>query len=107
MDDTISMENLDGKGVLTKDGRRLGQVSGIRVDPKSWHVDSLTVRLDRDLVTEFGMGRKLFGSHDVGILTEHVSAVSDTVLLRTTLKELEASHEAIVGQGAEATVAAD
>lgn len=94
MTETLSMDKLEGKPVLTKDGRRLGAIAGVHVNPETWHVDSLTVRLDRNLVAEFGMVRKLFGSYDVGIRTEHVSAVSDTLILNTTLAELEASREA-------------
>ena len=94
MGDTLSMEKLEGKSVLSKDGRRLGEVTGAHLNPDTWHIELLTVRLDRGLVTEFGMAPKLFGSYDVGIRTEHVSAVSDALILKTTLAELEAAREA-------------
>lgn len=81
---------LSGKGVISQDGRELGEVSDVLLDDASWHIDSLVVKLDRDLLESFHMKRPMFGTQTIQIPTSYVSGVGDKVILLKTLEELTA-----------------
>src|SRR5690606_29349236 len=86
----MKFSELEGKEVLSQDGRELGEVSDVTFDPSGWRIDSLVVKLERDLLESFHMKRPLFGTQTIQIATGHVSGVGDKVILRKTLMELTA-----------------
>ena len=86
----IKFSELDGKGVISQDGRELGSVSDVVLEATSWHIDCLVVKLDRDLLEAFHMKRPMFGTQTIQIPTSHVSGVGDKVILHKTLQELTA-----------------
>ncbi len=79
---------LSGKGVISQDGRELGSVSDCVLDQSSWQIDSLVVKLDRDLLESFHMKRPLIGTQTIQIPTAYISGVGDKVILFKTLEEL-------------------
>lgn len=81
---------LSGKDVISQDGRDIGSVSDIVFDDASWHIDTLVVKLARDLLESFHMKRPMFGTQTIQIPTTHVSGVGDKVILHKTLAELTA-----------------
>ncbi len=87
----IKYSELSGKGVLTQDGRVLGEVSDLVLGPTDWVIHSLVVKLDRDLLEAFHMKRPLFGTQTIQVSTSSVSGVGDKVILHKTLDELTAS----------------
>ncbi len=86
----IKFSELEGKGVISQDGRELGSVSDVVLEATGWHIGSLVVKLDRDLLEAFHMKRPMFGTQTIQIPTGHVSGVGDKVILLKTLQELTA-----------------
>ena len=86
----IKYSELSGKGVLTQDGREVGEVSDCVVDHGSWDVVTLVVKLERELLEEFHMKRPMFGTQTIQLPTSYVSGVGDKVVLQKKLEELTA-----------------
>ena len=86
----IKFSELSGKDVISQDGREIGQVSDIALDSSSWRIDTLVVKLERDLLESFHMKKPLIGTQTIQIPTSHVSGVGDKVILHKKLEELTA-----------------
>jgi len=86
----IKFSELEGKGVLTQDGREVGEVSDCVMDHAAWSVVTLVVKLERDLLEQFHMKRPMFGTQTIQLPTGYVSGVSDKVILHKKLEELTA-----------------
>lgn len=86
----IKFSELSGKDVISQDGRELGEVSDVTLDAAGWRIDTLVVKLERDLLEAFHMKRPMFGTQTIQIPTSHVSGVGDKVILHKTLQELTA-----------------
>ena len=88
---------LDGKGVISSDGREIGELSDIIVDPDSWAIRKLIVKLERELLEDFHMKRPMFGTQTIQLPTSYVSGVGDKVLLNKKLEELTAAADDLDG----------
>lgn len=99
----IKFSELEGKGVLSQDGREIGVVSDCVLDHDGWSVETLVVKLERELLEEFHMKRPMFGTQTIQLPTSYVSGVGDRVVLHKKLEELTA----IVRQKVEAAAAAE
>lgn len=86
----IKFGELEGKGVLSQDGREIGVVSDCVIDHEGWSVETLVVKLERDLLEEFHMKRPMFGTQTIQLPTSYVSGVGDRVVLHKKLEELTA-----------------
>ncbi len=94
----MNTDKLTGTTVITRDGRQLGTVTTIELDEATWRVTALGVRLDRNVCEDFGIHRRIFGQYTVNISTDHVVAASDTIVLDTTLAELEQKKDEVSGK---------
>ncbi len=86
----MKFSELSGKDVISQDGREIGQVSDIALDSSSWRIDTLVVKLERELLEAFHMKKPLIGTQTIQIPTSHVSGVGDKVILHKKLEELTA-----------------
>jgi len=86
----MKFSELSGKDVISQDGREIGQVSDIALDSSGWRIDTLVVKLERDLLEAFHMKKPVFGTQTIQIPTSHVSGVGDKVILHKKLEELTA-----------------
>jgi sporulation protein YlmC with PRC-barrel domain len=87
----MKFSELEGKDVISQDGRELGTLADVVLDTSSWHIERLVLKLARDLLEQFHMKRPLFGTQTIQIPVSHVSGVGDKVILHKTLEELTAS----------------
>ena len=81
---------LKGLQVMSGAGRVIGKVSDLEIDPSTWRVTGLLIKLDKDVSAELGQKRR---ASQLVIQVEHVKAVSDMVLLRESIHELAAQLE--------------
>ena len=86
--DTISSNDLEGKLIVSQNGREVGEVEGVDVDVKTWKVPTFEVKLRRDVLEELNLKRPLLGSQTVRLSVEHVSGITDTVVLKSSLADL-------------------
>lgn len=80
--------DLIGKDALTSDGRNLGTVSDLALDPSSWRIRDLRVAIDKRMAEELGLKRSRVGGTVVSIKTDYVKSVGDMVILKSTMREL-------------------
>ena len=86
-DDTFE-NKLNGRGVVTQDGREIGKLSDLGLDLEGWSVGTLLVKLDRDLLEQFQLKKPMFGTHTIELPVSFVTGIGDKVVLRKKLEEL-------------------
>ena len=86
----LKFDEISGKGVLTQDGREVGQVADMVVNHAEWTIRALVVKLDRELLEQFHMKKPMFGSQTIQLPVTYVSGVGDKVILHKQLDELTA-----------------
>jgi len=94
MSDAAEMKfsEIRGKGVLSQDGRELGVVEDLRFDHEQWRIDALIVKLDRELLEQFGMKKPMFGTTTIEVETGLISGVGDKVILHESLDDISAGY---------------
>lgn len=94
----VTGADLIGKDVITSDGRNIGSVTDVAVDPSKWRVRDLRVAIDKRIAEELGLLKDRRGSQFL-IKTEHVRSVGDHVMLQKTMKSLADMALAAKGAG--------
>lgn len=84
----VASGELIGKTVVSQDGADVGEVHGLDVDVDSWKVEALEIKLERDVLEKLNLKKPVFGTQTARLATERVAGVSDSVVLRSTLKEI-------------------
>jgi sporulation protein YlmC with PRC-barrel domain len=90
----INFEKIIGLKVITSDAHTLGEVKGARVDPKTWTIGFLNVKLADNAANRLGM-KKRFGSPTISIPVSMVQAVSEHVTIAKSLEQLEHAKEIV------------
>ena len=83
----MHVRELENKEVISKDGAVVGKTTNAMIDTSQWRVVSIEINLDDKIAEELQM-KKMFRSTTLPIPVEHVEAVGDTVLLKTTKDDL-------------------
>jgi sporulation protein YlmC with PRC-barrel domain len=83
MEDTmrLSDENLRGRAVVSADGQVVGEVAAIFLDSAAWRVESLHVKLKREIADRLGAARSMFRAGTVEIPIRIVQSVGDAIVL--------------------------
>jgi sporulation protein YlmC with PRC-barrel domain len=87
-----SFNKLSGKFVICAGGFDLGEINGLDIDTKTWHVTNLHVKLSKSACEDLGF-KKRFRNSTVCFPVSLVSQVGDNVLLNKTIDELSKSQE--------------
>lgn len=96
----LNERQIINRRVLTQDGYEIGSVQGVNVDVSgTWQVESLSVKLRRDILGELRMKRPMFGSQQVRITVDDIAGVSDTVVLKHALGALPFSRPTARDEG--------
>jgi len=77
----LSDETLRGKTVIGADGQAIGEVSAIFLEAETWRVESLQVRLRREVADLLGASRSMFRAGKLEIAIGHVQSVGDALVL--------------------------
>ncbi len=83
----VTGAELVGKDVITSDGRNVGTVTDVAIDPRRMRVRDLRVTIDKRMAEELGLLKERKGSQFL-IKTEHIRGVGDHVMLQSTLRAL-------------------
>lgn len=90
---TLSDQALHGRVVLSGDGLAIGEITRLNVEPTTWHVVSLEVKVRKDAAERIGVQRSMFHATTIVIPTEHVQSVGDAVILSVPLAALRQAPE--------------
>ena len=77
----LSDETLRGRTVLTSDGLAVGQIAALFLDVEAWRVESLQIRLHKDIADRLGADRSMFRAGTVEVPTSMIQSVGDAVIL--------------------------
>ena len=92
----LSDGSLRGKTVIGADGHAVGDVAAVFLNSDTWSVESLRVKLRRDVADRIGASRTVFRGAEVEIPVGVVQSVSDAVVLSIPLDGL---HRILIEPG--------
>jgi sporulation protein YlmC with PRC-barrel domain len=84
----ISCEDILQRTVIDAAGLAIGEVDSILLDPSSWLVKAIRIRLRREMTEQVGVKKSLFRKASVDIPTTAVQSIGDAVLLHVQAEEL-------------------
>jgi sporulation protein YlmC with PRC-barrel domain len=84
----LSDENLRGRTVIASDGLLIGEIAVLFVDSEAWRVESVQVRLRKDVADRLGANRSVFRPGTLEIPTSMIQSVGDTVVLTVAIDGL-------------------
>ena len=84
----LSDETLRGRTVIASDGLAIGEIAALFIDSDAWRVESIQVKLNKDIADRIGAGRSMFHAGAVEIPIRMVQSVGDAVVLSAAVDEL-------------------
>lgn len=88
----VSFKELSDKFVICAGGFDLGQINGVEIEPETWRVTHLHVKLSKSASEDLGF-KKRIGSSTVCVPVNLIATLGDNVLLKKTLDELSRHPE--------------
>lgn len=92
----LSDENLRGRTVIAADGRAVGEIAALFLDSDAWSVESLRVKLRKEIADQLGASRTMFHAGTVEIPIRLIQSVADAVVLAVPV---DALREVLPGEG--------
>ena len=77
----LSDENLRGRTVIAADGLAIGEVGALFLDSEGWGIQSLQVKLRKEVADRLGASRGVFHAGTVEIPIRLIQSVGDAVVL--------------------------
>jgi sporulation protein YlmC with PRC-barrel domain len=84
----LSDENLRGLTVIASDGLAIGEIALLFLEGDSWRVESLQVKLRKDIADRLGADRSMFHAGALEIPIRLVQSVGDAVVLSVAVDDL-------------------
>jgi len=84
----LSDENLRGRTVIAADGQAIGEIAALFLDSDVWRVESLQIKLRKEVADLLGAARGMFHSATLEIPVRMVQSVGDAVVLSVAADEL-------------------
>ncbi len=84
----LSDENLRGRTVIAADGQVIGEVGAIFLDSDAWQVESLQIKLRKEVADQVGATRGMFHAGTLELPVRMVQSVGDAVVLSIPTEEL-------------------
>jgi sporulation protein YlmC with PRC-barrel domain len=84
----LSDEKLRGLIVIAADGQAIGEVAALFLDSDGWRVESLKVKLRKEIADRLGASHTVFHAGYVEIPVRVVQSTSDAVVLTVGVDEL-------------------
>ena len=85
----MKFSKLDGMDVVTLDGFKAGEISGMELNTKKWDVTHIHIELSDEAVKELGFKKPLLGHITICLPVGYVKAVGNVVTLTRSLKGLD------------------
>ena len=84
----LSDDNLRGRPVIASDGLAIGEIAALFLDSDAWRVESLQVKLRKDVADRLGAERSVFRAGALEIPIGIVQSVGDAVVLSLAVDDL-------------------
>ncbi len=84
----LSDQNLHGRTVIASDGLAIGEIAALFLDSESWRVESLQVKLFKEIADRLGATRTVFHAGAVEIPVSMIQSVGDAVVLAVAVDGL-------------------
>jgi len=84
----LSDDNLRGRTVIASDGLAIGELAALFLDSEGWRVESLQVKLRKDVADRLGAVRGIFHAGAVEIPIRMVQSVGDAIVLSVAVDDL-------------------
>lgn len=84
----LSDDNLRGRTVIASDGLAIGEIVALFLDSDAWGVESLQVKLRKDIADRLGVDRNIFHAGTLEIATSMIRSVGDAVVLTVPTDQL-------------------
>ena len=84
----LSDETLRGRTVISADGLAIGEIAILFIDSDAWRVESLQLKLRKDIADRLGAGRGMFRAAELEIPIRMVQSVGDAVVLSVAVDDL-------------------
>lgn len=88
----LSDKTLQGRTVITADGKVIGSISELSISTSEWRVESIHIELDKDIADRIGANRTMFHRGTIELPVSFVQSVSDTVVLTVDVEQLREAH---------------
>jgi sporulation protein YlmC with PRC-barrel domain len=84
---------LNGKKVITSDGKKLGEVEDTDINVENWTVTHLHVSLVKDISQALHFDTPVLGSVSVCLPVNTVKVAGEVILLNKSIEELKTMEE--------------
>jgi sporulation protein YlmC with PRC-barrel domain len=84
----LSDDNLRGRTVIAADGQAIGEIAALFLDSDAWHVESLQVKLRKEVADQLGAARGVFHAGTLEVPIRMIQSVGDAVVLAVATDEL-------------------
>jgi sporulation protein YlmC with PRC-barrel domain len=84
----LSDGNIRGRTVIASDGLAIGEIASLFLDSEAWRVESLQVKLHKDIADRLGANRSMFHAGTLEIPVRMVQSVGDAVVLAAAVDDL-------------------
>jgi len=84
----LSDQAIRGRNVISAEGQTIGEVAALLFDTDSWNVDSLKVKLRKQVADQLGAQRGRFHAGTIDLPVRMIQSVRDTVVLSVPAQEL-------------------
>ena len=92
----LSDDNLRGRTVIASDGLAIGEIVVLFLDSDDWRVESLQIKLRKDVADRLGADRSMFHAGALEVPTSMIQSVGDAVVLAVAVDEL---RQVLPGRG--------
>lgn len=84
----LSDQSLQRRTVVAADGLAIGEIAALFLNSETWQVESLQVKLHRDIADRLGAPRSVFRAGTVEVPVRAIQSVGDAVVLSLGVNEL-------------------
>ncbi len=88
----LSDKTLDGRTVISADGKVLGSISELFISTSEWRVEAIRIELRKDIADRIGANRTIFHRGTIELPVSFVQSVSDAVVLTVDVEQLREAH---------------
>ena len=88
----LSDKTLDGRTVISADGKVIGSVSELFITSSDWRVEAIRIELRKDIADRIGANRTVFHRGTLELPISFVQSVGDAVVLTVDVEQLREAH---------------